>query len=67
MEDRLINWRHRTLDFLVEDLGVSAAEYAILLAILVLGSVGIIKSIGSSFRGIYLAIADQIPDASGST
>jgi Flp pilus assembly pilin Flp len=58
-----INWRHRALEFLVEDLGVSATEYAILLAVLILGSVGIIKSIGTSFRGIYLAISDKIPEA----
>lgn len=34
-----------------------------MLAVLVLGSMAIIRSIGSGFRGIYMTIASQIPDA----
>jgi Flp pilus assembly pilin Flp len=56
-------WRHRGRAFLDEESGVSATEYAIVLAVLILGSFGVIRSIGSSFRNIYLAIAAKIPEA----
>lgn len=55
--------RHRGRSFLEDEAAVSATEYAILLAVLVVGSMAIIQSIGSSFRGIYLAIAAKIPEA----
>lgn len=58
-----ISWRHRGRMFVVDEAAVSATEYAILLAMLILGSVGVIKSIGSSFRNIYLVIAAKIPEA----
>ncbi len=58
-----ISSRHRGRAFFEDEAAASATEYAILLAMLVLGSVGVIKSIGTSFRGIYLAISAKIPEA----
>lgn len=56
-------WLGKVFEFGRAEDAVSATEYAILLAVLILGSVGVIGSIGSSFRGIYVAIAAKIPDA----
>jgi Flp pilus assembly pilin Flp len=49
--------------FIVDESGPSATEYAILLALLVLGSMGVIGSIGHDFQGVYLAIAGKMPAA----
>ncbi len=57
------HWRSRLKTLLAGESGASATEYAILLAMLVLGSMGVIQSIGESFRGIYLAIAGKVPSA----
>ncbi len=57
------SWRGKVREFGEDEVAVSATEYAILLAVLILGSMGVIGSIGSRFRGLYLAIANQIPDA----
>lgn len=56
-------WRNRVRAFGSDEDAASATEYAILLAVLVLGSMGIIRSIGEGFRNIYLNIAAKIPDA----
>jgi Flp pilus assembly pilin Flp len=57
-----ITWRHTAQPFFEEENGATATEYAILLALLVLGSMGIIRSIGLKFENLYLAIAAKIPD-----
>ena len=49
--------------FARDEAGPSATEYAILLAVLILGSMGVIQSIGASFSDIYTAIAGKIPSA----
>lgn len=49
--------------FARDEAGPSATEYAILLAVLILGSMGVIQSIGGSFRNIYLVIVGKIPEA----
>jgi Flp pilus assembly pilin Flp len=51
----------RPAEFVREQRAVAATEYAILLALLVLGSMSLIMSIGQSFRGLYLAIAGALP------
>jgi Flp pilus assembly pilin Flp len=48
---------------IADESGPSATEYAIMLAMLILGSVGIIRSVGEGFRGIYASIANRIPTA----
>ena len=47
--------------FVLDDDGASATEYAILLGVLVLGAMASIQSIGTNFRGVYMAIASKIP------
>jgi Flp pilus assembly pilin Flp len=42
--------------------GVAASEYAILLALIVLGSMGIIGTVGSRIAGIYSIIRDAMPE-----
>ena len=42
--------------------GVAASEYAILLALIVLGSIGIIGTVGSRIAGIYSIIRDAMPE-----
>lgn len=63
MTQQPINWRRRAREFAEQEDGPTASEYSILLAMLVLGSMVVIRSIGESFRGIYLAIAGTLPDA----
>ncbi len=62
MTYRLKWWRETLGRFAGEAEAVSATEYAILLAVLILGSMGVIQSIGQSFQGLYLVIAGKIPD-----
>lgn len=49
--------------FASQEDGPTATEYAIMLAVLILGSMGVIQSIGLKFQAIYMAIANQIPNA----
>lgn len=56
-------WLQRLAHLAASESGVSASEYAILLGALILGAMGVIQSIGSSFQGIYTAIAAKIPAA----
>ena len=42
--------------FLVEEDGPSATEYAILLAVLILGAVGSIGAVGGGMDGIYVSL-----------
>lgn len=62
MSNQPRNWQQRFRAFGQEEEGVSGAEYAIMLALIVAGSLVIIRAIGDSFRGLYLAIAAAIPD-----
>ena len=41
--------------------GVAASEYAILLALIILGSIGIIGSVGGKIAGLYAIIRDAMP------
>ncbi len=50
-------WRR----FALEDAGVSATEYAILLALLVLVAMGTVAGIGRSMQGIYDSIDQAVP------
>ena len=50
-------------EFARDEAGPTATEYAILLALIVVGSLVIIQSIGESFRDIYTMIVAKIPGA----
>ena len=52
--------------FLTEESGPSATEYAMLLALLVLGAMASIGGIGSSMQTIYTTIATSVDSAFGS-
>ena len=54
------------LRFLADENGPTATEYAILLALLVLGAMGTIGSIGGSMDNIYVAITASVDAAFGS-
>ena len=45
-----------------DERGVSATEYAILLAIIVLGAMGTIGAIGAKFHVLYTTIANAVGD-----
>ena len=49
-------WRR----FAVEADAASAAEYAILLAVIIIVSVGTIQSIGEKFLNLYTALANAV-------
>jgi pilus assembly protein Flp/PilA len=49
--------------FIRDEDGPTATEYAVMLALIILGAMTIIQSIGEGFRGIYLSIATKIPSA----
>jgi Flp pilus assembly pilin Flp len=55
--------RIRATAFAREEDGPSATEYAILLAMIVLGTMGVIQSIGEDFHNIYMVIANSLPNA----
>lgn len=42
--------------------GVAASEYAILLALIILGSMGIIGTVGERIAGLYGIIRDALPE-----
>lgn len=42
--------------------GVAATEYAILLALIVLGSMGVIGSVGERIGSLYSIIRDALPE-----
>lgn len=53
----------KRLGYLFSDqLAVTATEYAILLALIVMGSMGIIGTIGSKFQVLYTIIANAVGD-----
>jgi Flp pilus assembly pilin Flp len=53
--------RQRFGTFVRSEAGPTSSEYAVMLAMIILVSMGIIGSIGDRFQGIYLAIAGRIP------
>jgi pilus assembly protein Flp/PilA len=53
--------------FLAEENGPTAAEYAILLALLILGAMATIGNIGSSMQTIYSMIATSVDAAFASS
>ncbi len=58
-----INWVCRNLRAFVRDeQGPTATEYAILLAVIILGAMGTILSIGEKFEVLYTIIADSLPE-----
>lgn len=57
--------KRRLAELGCEESGNAASEYAILLSLLVLGSMTIIMSIGQSFQGLYTSIANALPAALG--
>ena len=56
---RLIARLHRAEE------GVAATEYAVLLALIILGSVGVIGTVGSRIAGIYVVIKAALPAGIG--
>lgn len=56
-------WRGRLGAFVRDESGPSATEYAFLLALLILGSMVVLQSIGEDFQNLYTAIASKVPDA----
>jgi Flp pilus assembly pilin Flp len=48
--------------FAKDESGPTATEYAILLAVLILGSVGVIGAIGNKFAVLYTIIANAMPE-----
>ncbi|MBN1343490.1 MAG: Flp family type IVb pilin [Phycisphaerae bacterium] len=59
--DLLRRGLERAREFLVSEEGPSATEYAILLALIVLGSMATIQQIGESMQAIYEEIETAIP------
>ena len=51
------------MSFVQSEDGPSATEYAVLLALLTLGAMATIQSVGNGFRNIYVVIAGKIPNA----
>lgn len=49
--------RQRVNEFLKSEDGPSAVEYAILLALILAGAIGVLTTFGDDVNGIYLAIA----------
>ncbi len=47
---------------LADERAVSASEYAIMLALIVAGSITIIGTIGRDFQSVYMAIAGALPE-----
>lgn len=58
-------FKFKTRQFLSSDDAHSATEYAILLALLILGSMSAIQQIGEDFFNIYNNVADTVADAAG--
>jgi Flp pilus assembly pilin Flp len=48
--------------FTTDESGPTATEYAILLALIILGSIGIIGSIGGKFAVLYSIITGALPE-----
>ena len=55
----MVRWLSR---FLRDESGPTATEYAVMLALIVLVSVGVIGLIGKDFNNLYVIINEAIPD-----
>ncbi len=56
----LILIRHWWGGFAAESRAATATEYAIMLALIIVVSVGVIRSIGEKFYNLYTAIANAV-------
>jgi len=60
----LFSWEGKTMNavrrFLKEEDGPTAVEYAIMLALIVLGAVVAISSVGESMSGVFQSIGDRV-------
>lgn len=52
---------NRWKQFLSEDNGPTAVEYAFLLALIILGSVGTLGGFGAGMHAIYIIISTALP------
>jgi Flp pilus assembly pilin Flp len=48
--------------FLRDESGPTATEYAIMLAVIILGSIGVIGALGAKFDVLYTLISGALPD-----
>ncbi|MHC4445361.1 MAG: Flp family type IVb pilin [Planctomycetota bacterium] len=62
-KNRMSIFKQTFMRFLVEQNGPSATEYAIMLALIVVGSMSIIQMLGEDFEVIYDNINDSIDEA----
>jgi len=58
----LLPIKRKVLSFMRGQEAVSATEYAIMLALIVLGSMAVIQMIGEDYEIIYTNIEDSLPD-----
>ena len=61
----LLQLKQKAHRFLWDAEAVSATEYAIMLALIVLGSMAVIQMIGEDFEVIYTNIDDSLPEVPG--
>ncbi|GMV97698.1 MAG: Flp family type IVb pilin [Phycisphaerae bacterium] len=61
MRIRAENLRFGLARWIRDEDGVTASEYAILLALIIIGSMAVIGSIGSKFAILYSTIAGALP------
>ena len=60
MHDRLATFRHRARCFLAEDSGPTIVEYAVALALIILGAIAAITSIGSKGAATYQMLSENV-------
>lgn len=62
MREELPNNQRFVSGWLRDEEGVSGTEYAILLSLIVMGSMAVIGSIGEKFAVLYAIISDSLPE-----
>ena len=60
MHDMLATLRHRARCFLANDSGPTSVEYAVMLALIILGAIVAITSIGSKGAATYQILSDNV-------
>lgn len=60
MHDRVARFRHRAWSFLAEDSGPTIVEYAVALAMIILGAIAAISSIGTNGAAIYQTLSEGV-------
>ncbi len=60
MHERVARFRHRAWCFLADDSGPTIVEYAVALALIILGAVVAIASIGTSGAAIYQTLSESV-------